>query len=85
MRTRHLPEVKKERGEWVMRCLCGEAGEGRATRQMARADQDAHVLAVCDVPPGERCQMPKAHGLRPWERCRLCAGQISIPGLEDVS
>ncbi|MGV2384098.1 MAG UNVERIFIED_CONTAM: hypothetical protein LOD86_02330 [Thermobifida fusca] len=85
MRTRHLPEVKKTRGEWVMDCTCGERGEGRATRRMARADQDAHLIRVCDVPPGERCQMPKQHRLRPWERCFLCANQLPMFGLEDVS
>lgn len=84
MKVRHLPEVKKREGEWRMACTCGEAGEARATRRMARADQDQHLISVCDVPAAERCRMPRQHGLRPWERCELCAGQISMFDLDGM-
>lgn len=82
--VRHLPSIAKDVGsgwattEWRMTCTCGQTGAARATRRMASADWDEHLSRVSDVPPAERCQMPKAHRLQPWERCALCAGQLDL-------
>lgn len=76
--VRHLPEVNKSAGEWRMSCTCGTQGPARTARRMAAADFDEHLAAVSDVPPAERCRMPKEHKLRPWERCELCAGQLGL-------
>ena len=76
--VRHLPSVGKVAGEWRMTCTCGAEGAARATRRMASADWDAHLIEVCDVPPAERCRMNREHRLQPWERCALCAGQLEL-------
>lgn len=82
--VRHLPDVGKDAGVWRMTCTCGTRGEERASRRMASADFDAHLIEVCDVPPGERCRMNREHRLRPWERCELCANQIPMFDLAEV-
>lgn len=76
--VRHLPEVSKKAGVWRLSCTCGTCGPERTNRRDAAADYDAHLTDASDVPPAERCQMPKAHKLRPWERCELCAGQLPL-------
>lgn len=82
--VRHLPDVAKRAGAWLMTCTCGTQGPERATRRMASADFDEHLTKVCDVPPAERCQMPKQHGLRPWERCELCTNQLPMFEVAEV-
>lgn len=83
--VRHLPDVSKSAGEWRMTCTCGESAPARAAKRMAEQDWNEHLLAVSDVPPAERCQMPRQHRLKPWERCALCAGQMSIFDLGEGS
>lgn len=85
MMERHFPEVIKKAGEWRFRCSCGDEGLARPTRRMAKADQDEHLQAVSPVPPGEQCRMPRQHRMQPWERCGLCANQLDLFDLEEIT
>lgn len=82
--VRHLPHIGKESGAWRMTCTCGTQGAAQGSRRLAAADFDAHLIEVCDVPPGERCRMNREHRLKPWERCELCANQLPLFDLAEV-
>jgi hypothetical protein len=59
-------------------CTCGVAGEVRAARRAAQADLTRHEQSLPKVPASERCRHPRDHDCKPWEVCRLCAGQLSL-------
>lgn len=81
--ARHRPKIARRMDPswgrvYQFRCTCGARGEEYAARQMARADEQEHVAALPRVPADQQCADPQRHGTRPWERCGVCADQLSL-------
>lgn len=87
---RHRPRVERslsDRGLRVHRmvCTCGERGQERGMASTAQQDSVSHVADLPRVPAGQECRDPRRHDRRPWEPCALCAAQMPLFDLGDVT
>jgi hypothetical protein len=62
----------------TMACSCGLEGGARTVGRLAVKDRLTHLMQVSAAPADERCQQPRAHRVRPWDACPLCAGQLDL-------
>lgn len=76
---------------WRMACSCGHATEhevrfvdSKQGRAAADRDRQAHLESVA-LPPDRRCKDVTRHRMRWWDTCPVCAGQMALPGLEDLA
>lgn len=73
---------------WRVRCTCGLDGPhrpgGRTGKRLAEADLARHLEAVAP-PEDQRCRDPRDHRTTWWDPCPVCAHQLALPGLDDLT
>ncbi|GAA3165625.1 hypothetical protein GCM10010466_65500 [Planomonospora alba] len=89
MTARHRPEILRRRDRvgrvYQLVCTCGQAWDEHVARRLAEVDMSEHLLSLPPVPAAQQCRDPRRHDRRDWEPCQVCAAQVTLFDLAEVT